>query len=160
MTTTTKMAYAARAAITCTIDSLASSATVGRESTVVDNTTNLYLDALVFCKIVYPNSAPANDKAVYVYSYAWDGDGTPLYTEGCSGSDAGFTRRDPTSLRLIGVIPTPTQNVTYYGGPFSVAAAWGGVLPGKWGLVFINYSGQTLSTSCTVSYIGVHAQTV
>ena len=155
-----KSKYGARAAITCTIDSLASSATVGRESTVVDNTTNLYLDALVFAKLVFPNSAPANDKAVYLWSYAWDGDGTPLYTEVATGSDAAYTRRDPTTLRLVGVVPIPTQNLTYQGGPFSVAAAWGGVLPGKWGIVVQNYAGQTLSSGCTLSYIGIHAQTV
>lgn len=158
MTATIKSLYAASASMTCTIDSLASSATAGRESTVVDNSSNLYLDALVFITLVTINSAPANDKAVYLWSYA--GDGGSLYTEVATGSDAAYTRREPTTLRLVGVVPIPTQNLTYKGGPFSVAAAWGGVLPVKWGIVVQNYSGQTLSTGCSMSYVGVNAQSV
>ena len=152
-----KSKYGTATSITCTINSLASSSTAGRESTAVDNTTNLYLDALVTVKLVYPNLAPANDKAVYIWAYGWD---ETNYTGGCTGSDAAYTRDDPTVLRLIGVVPTPTQNKTYYGGPFSVAAAFGGILPSKWGIVVQNYSGQTLSTGCTATYVGIHGQTV
>ena len=157
MTATIKSLYANAASITCAINSLASSATAGRESTAIDNSSNLYLDALVTVKIVFPNSAPANDKAVYIWAYGWDGTN---YTGGCTGSDAAYTRDDPTVLRLIGVVPIPTQNKTYYGGPFSVAAAFGGILPSKWGIVVQNYAGQTLSSGCTATYVGVYAQTV
>lgn len=159
MTTTIKSVYAAQVSMTCTINSLASSATAGRESTAVDNSTNLYLDALVFCRISFPNSAPANDKAVYLWGYGWDNSG--LYTGGVTGSDAAYTRDDPTTLRLVGVIPIPTQNKDYYAGPFSVAAAFGGILPVKWGIVVQNYAGQTLNSSNnTLTYVGIHAQSV
>jgi hypothetical protein len=133
-------------AITITLNSLASSATAGRESTVIDNTVNLFYDALVQVILSFPNLAPANDKAVYVYAYASANGGTN-YTGGATGTDAAYTQDDPTVLRLIGVIPVPTQNKSYVGGPFSVAQAFGGVLPASWGLFVRNYAGQTLNAS-------------
>lgn len=152
---TVNVAYANAATITLTSDSLASSTTAGRESTVVDNSSNLYLDALVTFKIVYPNSAPANHKGIYVFAYAWDGTD---YTYPCTGSDAAVTLDDITStayqLPQIGFIPA-VQNKTLYSRPFSVAAGFGGVLPKKWGIVVLNYSGQTLSTGNTCRYIGI-----
>jgi hypothetical protein len=66
-------------AITITINSLASSATAGRASTAVDNSSNLFLDALVTVKISFPNLAVANDQAVYVYAYGTS-DGGTTYT--------------------------------------------------------------------------------
>lgn len=148
----TKVAYGTSTAITITLATLASSATGGRESTAIDNTSNLFDDALVYVNFVFPNSAPANDKAVYVYAYGSE-DGTN-YPEAITGSDANYTRRDPTVLRLIGVVPVPTQNLTYKSNPMSVAAAFGGILPRKWGIVVQNYAGQTL-TSGSASYTGI-----
>lgn len=150
-----KEALSAATAITATLDSLANSATAGRASSAVDNTTNLYEDALTGTKIVLASGTPANDKAVYLYAYALV-DGTN-YTEGVTGTDASFTIYSPTNLKLIGIVSTPTGGTTYYAGPFSVAAAFGGVLPAKWGIVVINYSGLALGTGNTLSYTGVSA---
>lgn len=150
---TTKEAWSTSTTITCTIDSLASSQTVGRASTAVDNTANLYLDALVSAKVVLAAGTPANDQAVYFYVYGGNGDGN--YTEGCTGTDASFTINNPTSLRLIGVLPTPTGGITYYPGPFSVSNAFGGILPPKWGIVVVNYSGLALGTGNTIDYAGL-----
>jgi hypothetical protein len=133
-------------AITCTLASLASSATAGRESTVIDNTTNLFLDVLVSLTVKLQAGTPANDKAVYVYAYGTVNDGTD-YTDGATGSDAAFTPTDPPNVRLIGVISAPASAGTYKGGPFSVAAAFGGVLPAKWGIVVRNYTGIALSAT-------------
>jgi len=149
-------AYATAATITITTDSLASSATAGRESTVVDNTANLYLDALVTFKIVYPNSAPANHRGIYVFAYAYDGTD---YTYPAAGTgDAAVTLDDITTtayqLPQIGFIPA-VQNKTLKSRPFSVASAFGGILPSKWGIVVLNYSGQTLSTGNTCRYVGI-----
>lgn len=152
---TVKEALAAAAAITCTLDALASSATVGRSSTAVDNTANLYLDALVGATIVLAAGTPANDQVVYLYAYGLT-DGVH-YTEGVTGTDASFTINSPTNLRLIGVVPTPTGGLTYYTGPFSVAGAFGGILPAKWGLVVVNNSGLSLATGNSLSYQGLTA---
>ena len=143
--------------ITCTYGTLTSSGTVGRASTAVDNSTNLFLDALVTATIQYPNSAPANDKAIYMYAYG-SIDGS-TYPEGITGSDASYTIQGSagaltTALRPIGTIPAvQNTNVTY--GPFAVAPAFGGWLPYKWGLVMLNFSGQTL-TAGTVQFVGVY----
>ncbi len=141
----TKESLPAVVSLTITLNSLASSATAGRESTAVDNTTNLYLDALVEVLLSFPNSAPANDKAVYLWAYD-SLDGTN-YAGTCTGSDAAYTRQNPTVLALLGVIPVPTQNIPYRSRAFSVAQAFGGVLPPKWGIVVQNYAGQTLNAS-------------
>lgn len=154
-----KTAYAAAASLTITLNSLASSATAGRESTVVSNTTNKYLDALVEVLISFPNSAPANDKTIYVWAYA--AVDAANYTGGCTGADAAYTRQNPTVLVLLGTIPVPTQNISYRSRPFSVAAAFGGVLPEKWGIVVQNYAGQTLNGSgCSAQYQGVYSTVV
>jgi hypothetical protein len=143
--------------ITITLNSLASSATAGRESTYVDNATNLYLDALVTVIISFPNLAPANDQAIYVYAYG-TADGGSNYTGGVTGSDAAYTMDSQTPLKLIGTIPTPTQNKTYKG-TFSVAAGFNGILPERWGIYVRNYGGQTLSASGnSAHYQGVLAQ--
>lgn len=153
-----KLAFGSATAMTITLNSLASSATAGRESTVVDNSTNKYLDALVEVLLSYPNSAPANDQAVYVYAYA-SLDGTN-YSGGATGSDAAYTLRSPSVLAPLGTIPTPTQNIAYRSRPMSVANAFGGVLPSKWGIVVVNFSGQTLSASLnSAQYQGIY-QTV
>lgn len=156
---TAKISYpAVTQSITCTYGTLSSSGTVGRASTAIDNSTNLDLDALVIATITYPNSAPANDKSIYMYAYG-SYDGT-AYPEGITGSDAAYTIQGAagaltTALRLIGVIPA-VQNVAATYGPFAVAPAFGGILPPKWGLVMLNYSGQTLSAG-TVFYTRVSA---
>lgn len=160
MSTVKESFPATGSSITLTLNSLASSGTVGRASTSVDNSTNLDLDALVQVAIAFPNSAPANDKFIYVFAYG-SYDGT-AYPEGITGSDAGYTIQGAagaltTALRVIGHIPA-IQNITANYGPFSVAQAFGGILPPKWGLVVLNYGGQTLSGSGnTATYTRVQA---
>jgi hypothetical protein len=138
-----KLAYATSANLTCSLASLASSATAGRESTAIDNSSNLYIDALVQLKIQLQTGTPANDKAIYVYAYGSE-DGT-TYTDNATGSDAAITLRDPSNMRLIGVIPCPDSGgVVYESQPMSVAAAFGGILPREWGIVVRNYTNVTL----------------
>jgi len=144
-------------ALTITLASLTSSATAGRESTVVDNSSNLFRDALVTVAVKLQAGTIANDKAVIVYAYGTV-DGGTIYTGGVTGSDAAYTMDDPTVLVAIGVIPCPTQSLTYRG-TFRVAHAFGGILPQKWGLFIRNYSGIALSATGsdhTVKYQGIY----
>lgn len=147
--------------ITITLNSLASSATAGRQSTAIDNSTNLYIDALVQVNINMPGAGSvANDKCCYVYAYG-TADGGTTYSDGVGGTDGAFTHSDPPNLRLIGVVNCPTNTGTYHGGPFSVAAAFGGILPDHFGIVVRNYTGLTLNASGnTAIYQGVYAQSV
>jgi hypothetical protein len=151
---------------TFTVDnlhSLASSVTAGWQSAVVDNTSDLYLDALVMVVLDFANTAPANDKAVYLYAYG--GLESGVYTNPASGSEGAITlasiAANPQNLKPLGAIPYSTQDEIAEGGPFSVAAAFGGVLPPYWGVVLMNYSGAALhSSGNTVKWRGVHGQTV
>jgi hypothetical protein len=150
-----KEGFGTSTAITITLNSLASSATAGRESTVVDNSANKFLDALVTVILTIGTGTPANDKAAYIYAYGSE-DGTN-YTDNATGSDAAITLNDPTNLRLVHVIAMPTASLTYKV-VFSIAAAFGGVLPRKWGIVVRNYCGITLAASNnSASYSGIYA---
>lgn len=145
-------------AITITLASLAASATVGREGTAIDNTTNLFLDALVF--LLIESGTVSGNKQVLLYGYG-SSDGGTTYTDGATGSDAGFTRKDPSNLRGPYVIPCPTNSVVYKAGPFSIAALFGGVLPDRWGIAVFNDTGAALSATAgnnKAFYQGVLAQ--
>jgi hypothetical protein len=152
---TMNVAYGTSTAITITLNSLASSATAGRESTAIDNSSNKYVDAVCQVTVKIATGTPANDKAVYVYAYGSE-DGT-IYTDNATGSDAAITLRDPTNVRLVCVIPTPDAgNLTYESSPFSIAQAFGGHMPRKWGLIVRNYSGQALEGSGNAAtYTGI-----
>lgn len=150
-----KSALGTATAFTITLNSLGASTSAGRESTVIDNTTNLYLDALVEVLVSFPNSAPGSSKAIYIWAYG-SLDGTN-YTGACTGADAGYTRDNPTVLALLGSIPIPTQNKVYRSRPFSVARAFGGQLPRKWGIVVQNDANQTLNGSgCSAQYLPIY----
>lgn len=141
------------------LHSLASSATAGWQSAVVDNSSTLYLDALVQVVLDFANSAPANDKAVYVFAYAGL---ETTYTNPASGSEGAITLTSVATtaqnLRLIGVMPYNTADEVVESAVFSVAAAFGGVLPTKWGLVLINFTGAALAASGnTVKWTGLSA---
>lgn len=145
-------------AITCTITSLGNNGQRG--STAVDNTSNLFLDALVF---VLTKSASASTSAtgtVNVYAYG-TADGGSHYSDGVSGTDGAATLTSPPNVRLIGVINVVANSTTYDGGPFSVAAAFGGILPDHWGIVVENKTGATLDASVGSSwYQGILQQVV
>jgi hypothetical protein len=144
--------------ITCTITSLGS--TAARQSTAVDNTTNLFLEALVFVTVKTSASALSTVPFVNVYAYGTC-DGGSNYTDGATGTDGAITLVNPPNLKLIGVISTPATSTTYKAGPFSVAAAFGGVLPDHWGIVVENQTGQTLDASVGAAiYQGVQNQIV
>lgn len=152
-----KIAYGADTALTWS-GAIASSTTAARESAVIDNSSTLYDDIELSITIVYPNSAPANDKTVYVLAGAWNAtngyDGSPALT----GSDAALTLdaafdTNPTAFKLVGsmwMVQNKTRTFS-----FRIASAFGGVCPAKVGFVLVNYSGQTITTF-TARYRGIY----
>ncbi len=149
-----KLEFGTSTAITITLANLASSATAGRESTVVDNSANKFLDALVTVILNVITGVIVNDKAAYIWVYGSE-DGT-IYTDNATGTDAAITPEDPTCLRLVQVIPIPTS-LKAYEVVFSIAQAFGGVLPRKWGIVVRNYCGLALAaTGSSASYSGIY----
>jgi hypothetical protein len=146
-------------AITITINGLAHDAR--RESAAVDNSASCFTDALVQVKIATNAGADSTgDKSVYLYVYGTS-DGGTTYSANASGSDAAFGT-DPQQLnncRLIGTIYAPTQNKVYQSDPISIACAFAGVLPQRWGIIVHNRTGQTLKSSdCAAFYQGLCMQ--
>jgi hypothetical protein len=153
---TLNIAYASPAAITATLTSLADGAY--RQSAAVDNSVNLYVDALVGGS-VQTGTSPTANTTIRVYAYGQrsdDGD----YTAGASGSDAAYTADGEEGLlKLLEIIVVDaTSNQDYEWGPVSVAQAFGGILPRKWGLVVLNSTGAALNATGTNNeqkYVGI-----
>jgi hypothetical protein len=159
-----KIAFQALQTMTVTnLHSLANSATAGWQSAVVDNESNLFLDALLMLELEFANTAPANSRAAFIYAYG--GLESGVYTNPASGSEGTLTLVDvtttPQNLKLIGTVVYSTTNEKAEAGPFSVAAGFGGVLPPFWGIGLINHSGAALEASGnTVKYRGVYATSI
>lgn len=158
----TKQVLSSVTSLTVTnLNSLASSATAGWQSAVQDNSSTLYLDALVQVVVDMANTAPANSKALFVYAYAGL---ETSYTNPASGSEGTITLVDITAnaqnLKLIGTIPYTTADEVIESSPMSVAAAFGGVLPTKWGVVIMNHTGAAIAASGnTVKWTGIYYNT-
>ena len=156
---TASLNYAAAVSMTVTaLNSNTSSLTAAWASAVVDNTSNKYLDALVMVVLDYANTAPANDKATYVYAYGGLESGT--YTNPITGSEGDVTLLDisanPNNLKLIGVMPYGTADEVCESSPMSVANAFGGILPPYWGVCILDYTGAAIAASGnTVKYVGI-----
>lgn len=134
-----KLAYAASAAYTISLASLASSSTftAGREGTAVSNTTNLYIDYLVGGKITV-GTTPTTNKTIRIYAYGSVND-TPTYPDVLDGTDSAETF---TNAEILGSLPflsdqpvvSTTSDVAYWFSPRSIATAFGGVVPKNHGL--------------------------
>lgn len=145
-------------ALTITIASLANASL--RQSTYVDNATNLFLNALLTVSIRTNASGTSSTGYVNVYAYG-TADGGTLYNGGASGSDAAYSA-EKTNLKYLGTI-SAVANGTTYNGTFDVAGAFGGALPERWGIVLENLTGAALDSTGgnhSVKYQGVYGQAV
>lgn len=156
---TTKPLYGTNnQSITCTITSLANNGQQG--SAAIDNTSNLFLDALVQVQVKSAAAATSATGYVNIWAYGTANGGTN-YTDAVTGTNASQTLTSPPNVIKIGVINVVANSVTYVGGPFSVAAGFGGILPDHWGIVVENKSGATLDASVgSAWYQGVQLQTL
>ncbi len=133
-----KNAYDASVDLTITLASLASDSALltGRASTVVDNSSNKYVDFLVGGTIM-TGTSPAANSSLEVLLWATLND-TPLYPDAVTGSDAGITIATAGSKQnaffpLATIITLNTSNKAYYFGPISIARLIG-FCPVKWGV--------------------------
>lgn len=148
--------------ITCTLANLNAGTAVSRSSAAIDNTGNNFLDALVTININGGTPADSSNKQALLWAYGSINGGTN-YTEGNSGigTDAAYAMNNPTALRFLGAVPMPYASKVYTGGPFSVAAAFDGILPPRWGIVVQNDSGNPFAaTNSSAIYAGVARQLV
>lgn len=139
---------AAGKALTLTLTSLGSSATDGRESTLVDNTTNRHATGRIHVKTKTGAGTIANDQCMYLYAYeeTLDEAGNPTLPTNVTGTDAAVAAIQAGNLRYLGAIDLKAQN-TSYEKDFDLAAAFPTGLPRKWGVIARNYCGVALSAT-------------
>lgn len=147
--TNNKAEYAASAAATITLASLASSSTLvaGRASANIDNSTNKYLDYWVAGKITVGTTPTANTKIeVWVVPRKND---TPTYHDVFGGDDVAETVTSREMLNAYGKllavmdVPVATSNVGYeFSG--SVADACRSIAPAAFQLFVVHNTGVAL----------------
>lgn len=146
--TTATISYGTSAALTATLASLASDTNLiaGRQSTVIDNTSDVAIDAIVGGKVT-TGTSPTASRQIEVWAFG-SYDGT-TYSAGAGASDANFSPTgEKTLMSLLTVIPTDsTSNHAYEWGPFSVAQAFGGTMPKKWGIFIVHNTGVNLNST-------------
>ncbi len=129
-------------------------------STAVDNGTHCFLDVLVQLRITSGAVAPSGDKNVLVYAYS-SADSGVTYSGGATGSDDSFGSEAGQLVEnctLLGIVSINAASETFESDVFSVAGAFGGVLPDRWGIIVKNQTGQSLGSPCSAFYQGVFAQ--
>lgn len=168
-----KQALGGTTAITCSLVNLASY--TSRESTVVNNTSNLWLDAALMVKIQFA-AAPAGDIWVTLDSSL----DNSTFAYPATGADAAITvpqidkfggevqgqQHAGTDLIVLGTVRcassiTTTGTVSAFFG--SIAAAFGGNLMPYWGPVFTNATGSAFGATTTgivIWYDGIYATSV
>jgi len=152
--------------VNCTLTSLASGS--ARESDVVDNTTNKYLDYLISLTFTIASGSPSTGGA-YINVYAngsVDGvlwpqielTGGTTKSTGAGDASVGALGAPP-NLRLIGSFgvqsTTSSGERTFRTQPMSVAQAFGGNVPEKFSIVVENQVGVAFSasTASTAQYL-------
>ncbi len=136
--------FSASAAMTAiTIASLTSStAGVGRQSTIEDNTTTRYQDLLIYVKITQGTSITGN-RAVYVYLIRSDdiASGTIHRSDGAGTTDAGLTILNAPLIGAMANKASPSNGDVLYG-EFLVHR------PGpKWGIAIVHDTVATLNAT-------------
>jgi len=146
--------------------SLASSATVGWQSDRVE--INTELDVLVSIKLDMANTAPANEKSVYVYLCSWYYDsatwygsslGTATLPTGTNGACT-IASAAPNNLKLLGTLAYSTADMVLQDS-YLLSNVFGTTMPDAWSIVVINYSGaSTHSSGHKLMYKKINQQTV
>ena len=156
--------YAADAQLTITLASLATSPmfVIGAESSVVDNTTNKYVDALLSGKITVGTTITINTQIlVYIFTPIND---TPTYPDVMNGTASTVTLTSAGVgrgfLHLIATldVDSTTNDRTYPFGQRSVAQLFGGVLPPRWSVFVTHNTGNNLNATGSnheISYQGI-----
>lgn len=143
--------FGSATALTITVASLADGN--GWQSTIVDNTSLRYQDAILSVKIKTQAGA-GGDSVVGVYLIRDDNDGTPNRTDSAAASDAALTI---VNAGLIGVVKIRSAGgVQTEEADFLVHR-----LGPKWGIAIKNETGATLDTTGgnhRVGYVGLNPE--
>ena len=146
-----KANYPAASDATITLASLASDTNLlaGRESTALDNSSNLYLDYLISGKIT-TGTSPTTARSIQVWAVgSWDGTNWPDVFDGTDSAETITSANHKNSVcRFIAEMATDaTSDRVYHFGPVSLASAFGGVMPVK--VVFFVVHNTAVALSST-----------
>lgn len=152
--TTASPVYGTPVTMTMTLAALASTAGLlaGRQSNAADNVSDDCIDAMVGGKVVTTATTTTNTQIQIWLFGSYDG---TSYSAAAGASDANFTPDTgaKNQMKLLTVIPNITTTaVTYVWGPFSVAQAFGGTMPQKWGVYVVQNTGTALAAGGEVKY--------
>mgnify|MGYP001614192126 CR=1 FL=1 len=149
-------AYGASAqTFTISLDAIQNTAT-WYSTAIVNSGATLYLDALVTASC-YVATNPSSDRTVNFYAYG-SVDGGTTFTAGVTATAGRLTTDGVKNARFIGGLDMTGAN-SRRGGPWSVAAAFGGVLPEVWGIIAENRTGTFLYTDGNEAFWqGIFAQ--
>ena len=167
---TVNTSYGAFTSLTITnLNSLASSATAGWQSARIDNTSTLALDYEIVVKLDMANTAPANDKSVYVFIspavvdssgptwYQADGGTTTLP----GGSEGTYTIAGTTAtnnLDLIRALAYTTQDQVIQA-VFRLSDIYS-TMPDGFQIIIVNFSGAAIAASGNVVAYRAITQTI
>lgn len=148
MTTATPLA-GSKVTMTMTLASLVTSSTLvaGRESTAVDQKdTDDAIDSLVGGTVTVGTTPTANTQ-IQVYLYGSYDDTN--FSGSATGTDATLTPSAKELMKFLIAIPSvaTTSNVAHKWGPFSVAQAFGGIIPVQWGCWITHNTGVNLNST-------------
>jgi len=143
--------FGTRTALTITLASLASSTVgVGRQSTLVDNTTTRHHAAVVYCKVTV-GTTPTINRSIYVYLVRYDD--SAIGDDAVGATDAAQTI---VNAKLLGVIAvnSASSDLSYYG-VFDTSGL--GALGPKWGITIVHDTVAALNATGSnhvIAYIG------
>lgn len=144
--------FATRATLTISLNSLATStAGVGRQSTLVDNSATRY-SRIILSASIKLGTSPTGNRAVYVYLIR--GNGTER-ADGAGPTDAGIT---VVNAELLGVMASKSSPATgdVLVGAFLIEE------PGpEWGIAIVHDTGVNLDSTGgnhVLSYVGVNPE--
>lgn len=128
-----------------TLNGLASAA--ARSSAKVDNQNSRYIDAICQFKIKSASGSVGDRYAVYFFAWGAVDDASPIFPAGVTGVDEPVSvTLETLSIRQIGSIYVSSAGILI-SPPFSVAPAFGNVLPPVWGVLAINRCGLALDAT-------------
>ena len=147
-----KTTYSTNTNITLDLSSLATSSTFlgGRESTQIDNSSTLYMDALVDADGItgHASTAPVIGQMIQIYVWGSDTSLSTTAIDVLDGTDSAETLSQAhvlNGLRFAAAasVTVATAALVYNFSPFTIAPLFGGVLPKFWGLfVAHNHAGN------------------
>lgn len=146
-----KLNYPAASDATITLTSLASDTNLlaGRESTAIDNTTNLYLDYLVSGKVT-TGTSPTTARSIEVWAIgSWDGTNWPDVFDGTDSGETITSANHKASIcRFVASMSTDaTSDRVYHFGPVSIASVFGGTVPPKFVIFVVHNTAVNLNAT-------------